>query len=129
MILVNEGTTATLNLNFFDELGRSAVPDSARYQVSDLDSKSVILPWTAISVSTNSASVVIAEQYNILLDEGKDKETRVITVVIQYSGGKQSTAEYTYNVINLMDVPPAFVNIGSGGGIVGGAASFTGTHI
>jgi hypothetical protein len=129
MYQINEGVTALLTATFLNEAGNPAVPTGGKFQISDADSGTVIAPWEAFTPTTASQNMIILEQYNLILDSTKTSEVRVITVVVQYSGAKQSVAEYRYEVLNLMDMPPNLNVSGSQGEVIGGTATIIGTHI
>jgi len=124
MLTVNERTSTTLSLTFADEHGAGVTPTSGKYRIDDIISGDIITGWTAFTPSTSSYDISITSLENGIIDETNDSEVRAITVIVYYSGGKQCTSEYRYEITNLLEVPPALYVIGIGGAVVGGHATF-----
>jgi hypothetical protein len=123
MLAVNEQTSATLSLTFTDERGAAVIPTAGKYRIDDVATGTNITGWTAFTPSTSSYDISITSLENKILDETNDGEVRLVTVIVYYTGGKQCTTEYRYEVTNLMEVPPALYVVGIGGAVAGGAAA------
>jgi hypothetical protein len=126
---LNERTTAFLKLTFKDKVGKAVIPISGRYQVSDMDSKTVILSWVDFVPTASTHELTIKEEHNRILDLDKTTETRAITVVVQYALGGQTPVEYLYEIVNLYSLPPSLDIIPTSGYALGGTATIVGTNI
>ena len=121
MKTINERTSIVLELNFLDENGAAVTPDSGRYQISDEQSETVLTSWTNFTPTTSSATLIIGQENNQIVDTDNDAEVRIVSVVTQRSS-QQCTAEFKYEVKNLRDIPPNVSVVSSGGAVGGGTA-------
>jgi hypothetical protein len=121
---VNERSTAVLVNTFSDENKALVTPTSAKYQIKDENNGTILTPWTALTVTSSSYTLVIDQNNNRILDDSNDSEIKIVTVVFQYSTPtKQCTSEFRYEVKNLHGVPVEVVLEVSGGVVVGGNVS------
>ena len=121
---VNERSTAVLVITFSDENKALVTPSSAKYQIKDENTGTILTPWTALTVTSSSHTLVIDQNNNRILDDGNDSETKIVTVVSEYSSPtKQCTSEFKYEVKNLHGVPVEVVLDVTGGVIIGGDVS------
>ena len=128
MIQVNERSTAVLSMTFTDETKAPVIPTSARYCVLDELSGTVLSGWTSFTPTVASYDLTISQDNNRIIDDSRDTEVRIVTVVFEYYyGSKQCTGEFRYEVKNLTSVPPGIVLTCTGGAILGGSCVFTTT--
>lgn len=113
MKYITEGTSAVLTLKFTDERGRAATPSAGRYQISDLLSGSTITDWTPFTPSTSSYDLSITAAENTVLDSSKPEEVRVISVILTYTGSRQSTGVYQYGLTPMQAYPPILAASGA----------------
>ena len=118
---VNERSTATLVLTFSNEYKILVTPTSAKYQIIDEDTGTVLTFWTALTVITTSYALTIGQDNNRIINRDNESENRIVTVVFEYgSPVKQCTSEFKYEVKKLNGIPVGVVLDVSGGLIVGG---------
>lgn len=108
---INERTSLTLTVSFFDEDGVAVTPDSATYRIDSLQGTrgTVVLAATAISPLSTTADLEITSDQNQIIRQRNAFEIKVVTVEFNYGVGKHGTAEYRYKVLNLYGV----VNVAS----------------
>ena len=104
--IVNEQSNAILSLSFRDENGNKITPTSGRYRIDDMASGAVVTPWAVFSPTISSYDIVISGAENTLVNEYNEAEQRMVTIVIFYSSGRQTTIEYIYNILNMQHLPP-----------------------
>jgi hypothetical protein len=123
---VNERSTAVLIITFSDENKALVTPTSAKYQIKDEISGTILTNWTALTVTSSSYTLVIDQNNNRILDDSNDSEVKIVTVVSVYSSpAKQCTSEFKYEVKNLHGVPVDVVLDVTGGVIIGGNVALT----
>ena len=121
---VNERSTAVLVITFSDENKALVTPTSAKYQIKDDNLGTILKPWTVLTVTSSSYTLVIDQDNNRILDGGNDSEVKIVTVVSEYSTPvKQCTSEFKYEVKNLHGVPVDVVLEVTGGVVIGGSVS------
>lgn len=108
---VNERTSLTLTVSFFDENEVAVTPDSATYRIDSMQGNrgTAVLAATAISPLSTTADLEITSNQNQIIRQRNPFEIKVVTVEFNYGGGKRGTAEYRYKVLNLYGV----VNVAS----------------
>lgn len=99
MDTINEQTTATLELAFYDENSDSVAPDSASFQLYDKFSGTSIRSGS-ISGVTATYDFSLLTTDNALLDATNRYEIRVMEVEFIY-GTKTGRGVYEYRVDNL----------------------------
>jgi len=97
----NEGQTGYITAAFEDEDGSTVVPTTITYRVHDLDSGDELLGDTVFSVPAASISIELPPAVNKIVDDTKDLEVHVCTVVADYASTKRITGEYRFGVVNL----------------------------
>ncbi len=104
MDVVNEKSTWVVSMSFFDETKAAATPSGGTYRVDDIGSGASIVASTPFTPSSSTYQIVITPTQNALQNANDDAETRRLTVIWQYGGTKQGTAEYIYQIENLPGV-------------------------
>ena len=103
METVNEKTTAILAVTFKDENGNLVTPTTGSYRIDDY-AGTQITGDTAFTPSSSTYEITISANENRILDANNLVETRIATVSWTYSGSKQGTSEYIYQIKNLRKI-------------------------
>lgn len=103
---VNERTSLTLTVSFFDEDEVAVTPDSATYRIDSLQGSrgTSVLPATTIGSLSTTATLEVTSDQNQIIRQRNPYEIKVVTVEFDYDSGKRGTAEYRYKVLNLYGV-------------------------
>lgn len=104
MEVYNERTTVVIGLAFSDEEGVAVTPSSGTWRVDDLTSGTELVATTAFVPAAATHDLVLSEEVNRILDVTRATETRLVTIVAVYSGTRQVTSEYRYQVKNLKKI-------------------------
>lgn len=106
METVNERTTLTVRIAFFDEDDVAVVPISATYRVDDIGSGTAIKGVTNIAALAVTKDIVVTEEQQYIINEANLYESRRMTVDFRYGAGsaKRGTDEYIWKVKNLPGV-------------------------
>jgi hypothetical protein len=102
--IVNEKSSWTVTVSFFDETGAPATPTSITYRIDDVRSGMSILASTQLSPVGPVNTIVITPAQNTMRDSTKTYEARRLTIIWLYGGNKQGTAEYLYQIKHLPKV-------------------------
>ncbi len=97
---INDQNTCILAVSFKDENGDPVTPSSGKYKINDFASGSVIKPETSFIPSGSSHNITISSAENKIINESKETETRIVTVIWTYDS-KKGTAEFIYKIKNL----------------------------
>lgn len=100
MLIVNEGSTAILTVDFFDKDGNTAAPDTAQYRIDDVATGSSIRANTSIVASSSSVDVTLTAADNAMVTNSSDTEIHRVTVTASVAGQPVQN-EYDYSVKNL----------------------------
>jgi hypothetical protein len=103
METVNEKTVAVITVLFREEDGGLVNPSAASYELTDLNTGTVLTTSTSISPIGGVYDIIIAASKNAIIDNSRAYETKVITVAWTYGTGT-AYAEYRYRVKNLSKV-------------------------
>jgi len=99
MDTINELTTATLELTFYDETGTAAPPDSGSFELYDKFSGTVIRSGSLPAI-TATYNFSLTTTDNTFLDQTNRYEIRVLEVAFIY-GTKIGRGVYEYQINNL----------------------------
>lgn len=93
---INEGQTLRLNVRPLNESLVASTPTSMRYRIDDLDTREVILDWTALTPSTSITLTITAAQNAIrhLLDS---ERRQIVIEATDVDGVYRDTYEYEVN--------------------------------
>ena len=97
---VNERTSCTVTVAWFDEDDVAVTPQSATYRLDDVTSGTAIVPKTAISGLSTTNDIAITKDQNSIIGTGP-YEMRRLTVEFTYATTKHGTEQYLYRVKNL----------------------------
>ncbi len=100
---VNESSTFTLEVEFFNQFNSPAAPNAARYLIRDLSNDRVVRDWTALVPATAVNIEVAASDNDIYEHTPRNRrfEQRVLTVQANPGESTQHVDEYEYWVRNL----------------------------
>lgn len=98
---VNEGETSNIAVLFTDPYNEPVDPSSVVYRVDDLETKQPLLGETAHPEPARSIEIELGPHVNRIIDNSKDLEVHVITIIATYGGDKKITAELRFGVVNL----------------------------
>jgi len=103
---INERSSCTVEVSFFDEDAAPVTPDAVRYRVDDLASNTLMTNGTIAPGDLDDViDVLIDADYNLILMETHSYEIRIFTVEFSYDDNtRRGTAEYRYRVKNLYGV-------------------------
>ncbi|GAB4389041.1 MAG: hypothetical protein Kow0025_12000 [Thermodesulfovibrionales bacterium] len=107
MDVVNERSSWFVTASFLDEEGAPVTPSAGSYRIDALNPDGTfteVRADTPFVPSSHAHDIEIAAEENAVSDQGREAETRVVTVTFAYGMGKQGTAEYRYLVRNLARV-------------------------
>jgi hypothetical protein len=102
---VNEKTTFTLQISFYDANGTLTIPTSFKYKLIDVVSGTILTDTTTISPGTATYDLIILSDNNRMLDTTKSFERRRLTVQWYSYATLIGTDQYIYQVKNLNEVP------------------------
>lgn len=98
---VMEGQTSYIAARFTDEDGAPVAPSSISYRVDDLETKESLLVCANYPAPGSNVLIEILPEVNRIVDDAKDLEVHVCTVVATYGSGKRITGEHRFGVVNL----------------------------
>ncbi len=104
---MNEGSTGTLTLSFFNLLGAGVTPTSAKYWVTDITDPNnpiTIKDEVTITPSSSTYDLLIDSDDNKIIDETNRRELRSLTVSWTYGANQIGTGEYRWYVNNITGV-------------------------
>lgn len=108
--VVNERSSRTVTVSFFDDDNDPVTPTAATYRIDDPASDTAILPATSISPLGESVDIKITSHQNRIIKPRNAYEKRVVTVEFDYGVDGHGTNQYEYRLKNLygvVDVPSA----------------------
>lgn len=94
MILVNEGSSLTVEAIPLDEDGAPFTPVSMRYRIDCLTTGREVLGYTSISVPSTSNLIVVTGALNAIINQGNARERRQITVETTSSQVRNDTIDW-----------------------------------
>lgn len=98
---VNEKSTYVVVLSFKDENGVAVTPSSLTYRLDDEASGEEVIEDTVVTPVTTSYSVVIPSTSNLILNDDKKFEIKILTASFTYDTDKVGTDEHRYRLKNL----------------------------
>lgn len=103
---VYEKNTYRIRASFTDDSGAAVTPTSGSYRVDDITSNALveIIDTTAFTPSTTYYDIIIPSSSNVLIDQSREEETRLVTVIFSYGSGRQGAGKYEYTLKNLKSV-------------------------
>ena len=104
MDTVNERTSSTVTVSFFDEDSVAVTPTSATYRIDDVTSGGAVKASTALTSLGTTKAIAVTKDENKIISEAHAFETRRMTVEFKYDTDKQGTSEFLWRVKNLPGV-------------------------
>ena len=101
--VVNEGSTAYLEISFYDKDNNAATPSTVTYRIDDLNSGAEIRADTSVSPAS-SVEITLTPDDNKILDTTSAYEKRLVTIKTTFGTDDGMNEEYTYLVKNLAGV-------------------------
>ena len=105
--IVNERSTALVDVAFWDEDGVAATPSAASYRIDNASSGTAVLASTALTGLAPTMTIEITPTQNAMGTATNPVEERVVTVDWTYGSARRGTDEYRYLLRNLGGIPLA----------------------
>lgn len=97
---VNEGTTAWLDVSFYGKTGTLEVPDSAVYEIWDIESDSQVLTETSLPAASQ-VEITLSANDNRVLGQSHQREARRVIVTGTFAGTEKLVQDFVYHVRNV----------------------------
>jgi hypothetical protein len=101
---VNEGTTPTIRVSFFDKDGQPVAPAAGTYRIDDERSRRAIKAVTALPTLSYTVDIILGATDTRILNRANSYERRILTVQYDYGSGEHGNDQYTFSVKNLANV-------------------------
>jgi hypothetical protein len=101
---VNEGSSASLVVSFFNADGDPDAPSSVTYRIYDHASGEEIRPDTVVA-GFAITTIPLTPDDTVIVNPARSQEQRRVTVVATYGADDQLTDEYSFFVKNLRNYP------------------------
>lgn len=99
-LTVNEKSTCTVRVRFYDEDGRPVVPDTVQYRLRDLTSCRVITDWSNLTPDTE-IDIVVPASSNIIHCRGDRQQENALSVQANFDSDAEFSDEIRYVIQNL----------------------------
>lgn len=106
-IFINENSALFLKFSFFDEDDAPLVPATVDWRLDDITDPHnpvQIVDWAALTPSTVVSHQITAAQ-NVLLDQGNNFESRLVTIKTDDALASQGLAYKPFTIKNLHGHP------------------------
>jgi hypothetical protein len=97
---IEEGSTCTFRVDFFDASGDPVTPSAARYRIKDLTNDRVVRDWTDVVPAASIDIAVIASDNNIYRKARRRIEERSLVVQANHGTDSQYVREELYRIRN-----------------------------
>jgi len=103
---VNESSTFTLEVDFYNQFNDPAAPNALRYLIRDLSNDRLVRDWTALTPAASIDIEVAASDNDIYERTPRNRrfEKRVVTVQANPGETTQHVDEFEYWVRNLAGI-------------------------
>jgi hypothetical protein len=101
---VNEKSTYIVTVSFFDENNAPVTPTAAWYSLYCETTGKDILTETALTGLGTTKDIEITPTQNTMSNPSNLMEQKLLTLRYTYGTGKQGTAEYRYQLLNLVKI-------------------------
>lgn len=98
---VPEQSTCWITVSFFGKDGSPATPNSATWQIIDVDSGTEMLAEAAIGGLGSSVELQVPPAANVIQDDTLSEETRRLIIKSTYGASDEYNKSYDYIVENL----------------------------
>lgn len=102
--IINEKTTAYIDISFLDRNGKLATPTSATYSTYCKTTKTAIKTAAAISSIASQVTITLDALDNAIQNTANATEDKVLTVMATYNTNDQLNSDYNYTIKNLQGV-------------------------
>jgi hypothetical protein len=99
---VPEGSVASFTVRFYNDASLTA-PTSIRYRVDDVYSEDNVVDWTTVA-ATATASISVAASLNVMIDEDRRVERKVLTVEANDGTSTALNGSSYYDVVNVIGI-------------------------
>lgn len=99
---VNEGSAASFSATFYTA-GVATAPSTVRYRVDDCYSEDNVVDWTTVTAGA-TVSISIAASLNVMIDEDRRVERRVLTVEADNGTSTAFNDSAYYDVVNRIGI-------------------------
>lgn len=103
MQTVNESSTITVPVAFYDKNGDPETPASITYRIDDVSSGAEIVSDTSMTPAT-SVDITVSANDNAILNANRRMEARRMTITAAYGASEQATEVVYWQVKNLVRV-------------------------
>lgn len=106
-MILNEKTSSTFTIQFYDENQTLINPETASYSLHDVQTGTVIIAETQIpSPIPQIVTIELSRDDNRILNDANIKETRSLTIEYNYRNSKGelkngASVEFFYEILNL----------------------------
>lgn len=105
-MIINEKTSSTFIIEFYDENGTAISPETASYSLHDVQIGTEIIAETQILNISSSVEIEISREENRIINDANVKETRSLTIEYNYRNSKGElknggSVEFFYEILNL----------------------------
>jgi hypothetical protein len=101
---VNEGSSSSIEIGFFDEDGKGVVPTAASFSIVDVISGTEIQASKEIEFLSATIDLELTEDYTQIVDPYNAYEDRLLTVSYDFATDKHDSQEFVYTVKNLRNI-------------------------
>jgi hypothetical protein len=103
---VNEKSSATLKVEFFDNAGAAAVPTTISYRIDNDADGTEIKDDTAVSPVASTVNILLTATDNRIVNSAVERELHKVTVTATFGANEQTVNEFKLTVRNLNFHPP-----------------------
>jgi hypothetical protein len=103
---VNEKSSATLRVSFFDNAGVAAVPTTITYRIDNDADSAEIKGDTAVSPVASTVNILLTATDNRIIKSTAERELHKVTVTATFGASEQTVSEFKLTVRNLNFHPP-----------------------
>jgi hypothetical protein len=101
MDVINENSSITLNLTYFDDEGQSITPEDVTYKIYDKSSKTYIVNNGTLTALLGESTLIISAARNAMVNTNLKSETRIVTITWTYNGTETDVTQYIYKINNI----------------------------
>lgn len=99
---VPEGAAASFSVTFYTA-GVATAPSTIRYRVDDCYSEDNVVDWTSVT-ATSTATISIAASLNVMIDEDRRSERKVLTVEADNGTSTAFNGSAYYDIVDVIGV-------------------------
>jgi len=103
MDTIREGSSADLEVSFFDVSAVAETPATINYRIDDIRTGAAVKALTLVS-SASVVTIPVTKEENTRVGTG-GKEERRVTVIATYPSNGQLISEYVYQILDAEHYP------------------------